>query len=280
MVQISTDTSSMMTPVQGAEKGVGVAPLNVTIAGQTYREMDEIMPREFLNIIYAGNLPTSSQPSPGALMEHFEKATEKNPLLHISMADGLSGSYQSACAIRETMPNKDYITVVNSTTLCGPHALMVRTAKKLADEGLSVEEILERMQPQFDNNKSFLIPQDFDYLRRGGRLSTTAAKVGSLLKLVPLLTQGEGGKNLEKAGMCRGFDKAVEKVIETFQRLGVNENHLITISHADTIEQARKAYTMLSNAFPGAALEIVDLTCAFITQGGPKCVAIQSCLRI
>ena len=90
MVQISTDTSALMTPVQGAEKGVGVAPLNVTIAGQTYRDMDEIMPREFLNIIYAGNLPTSSQPSPGALMEYFEKATEKNPLLHISMADGLS----------------------------------------------------------------------------------------------------------------------------------------------------------------------------------------------
>ncbi len=280
MVQISTDTSSMMTPAQGEEKGIGVAPLNVTIAGKTYREMDEIMPREFLNIIYSGNLPTSSQPSPGALMEHFEKATEKDPLLHISMADGLSGSYQSACAIRETMPNKEHITVINSTTLCGPHGLMVRTAKKLADEGCSLEEILERLQPQLDNNKSFLIPQDFDYLRRGGRLSPTAAKVGSLLKLVPLLTQGEGGKNLEKAGMCRGFDKAVEKCIETFQRIGVNENYLITISHADTIEQGRKAYTMLSNAFPGAALELVDLTCAFITQGGPKCVAIQACLRV
>lgn len=280
MVQISTDTSAMMTPAQGAEKGIGIAPLNVTIAGKTYREMDEIMPREFINIVYAGNLPTSSQPSPGALMEHFEKATVKNPLLHISMADGLSGSYQSACAVRETMPNKEYITVINSATLCGPHGLVVRTAKKLADEGLSIEEILERLQVQMDHNKSFLIPQDFDYLRRGGRLSPAAAKVGGLLKLVPLLTQGEGGKNLEKAGMCRNFDKAVEKCIETFQRLGVDDRYLITISHADTVEQARHAQAMLSKAFPGAAFELVDLTCAFITQGGPKCVAIQACLRI
>ena len=279
MVQISTDTSALMTPAQGEELGIGVAPLNVTIAGDTYREMDEIMPKEFIKIIYAGNLPTSSQPSPGALMEHFEKATEQNPLLHISMADGLSGSYQSACAIRETMPNKDYITVINSATLCGPHRLMVRAAKKLADQGLSIEEILEKMQPIFDNHKSFLIPQDFDYLRRGGRLSPAAAKVGGLLKLVPLMTQGEGGKNLEKAGMCRGFDKAVEKVIETFQRIGVDDRYLITISHADTLEQGQRAQAMLSKAFPGAAFELVDLTCAFITQGGPKCVAIQACLR-
>ncbi|MBR5284006.1 MAG: DegV family protein [Clostridia bacterium] len=280
MVQISTDTSCMMTPAQGAEKGIGVAPLNVTIAGETYREMDEIMPKEFVKIIYAGNLPTSSQPSPGALIEFFEKATEKDPLLHISMADGLSGSYQSACAVRETMPNKDYITVINSATLCGPHGLMVRTAKKLADEGKSIEEILEKLQIQMENNKSFLIPQDFDYLRRGGRLSPTAAKVGGLLKLVPVMTQGEGGKNLEKAAMCRNFDKAIEKCIETFQRLNVNEEYLITISHADTVEQARHAQAMLSKAFPGAAFELVDLTCAFVTQGGPKCVAVQACKRV
>ena len=79
--------------------------------------------------------------------------------------------------------------------------------------------------------------------------------------------------------MCRGFDKAVEKVIETFQRIGVDDRYLITISHADTLEQGQRAQAMLSKAFPGAAFELVDLTCAFITQGGPKCVAIQACLR-
>ena len=56
MVQISTDTSCMMTPAQGAEKGIGVAPLNVTIAGDTYREMDEIMPKEFIKIIGQSNI--------------------------------------------------------------------------------------------------------------------------------------------------------------------------------------------------------------------------------
>ena len=64
MVQITADTSTMLTPRTGAELGVGIVPLHVTIAGKTYREMDEIFPPEFLRIIYEGNLPTSSQPSP------------------------------------------------------------------------------------------------------------------------------------------------------------------------------------------------------------------------
>ena len=280
MVQITADTSTMLTPRTGAELGVGIAPLHVTIAGKTYREMDEIFPPEFLRIIYEGNLPTSSQPSPADLEALFEKACARSPVLHISMADGLSGSYASACAMRENMPNKEYITVINSATLCGPHGVIVRKAHRLAREGLTVEEILEGIRPNLEHSKSFLIPQDFDYLRRGGRLSPAAAKVGSLLRLVPLMTQGEGGRNLEKAGLCRNFTKAVEKCIESFRRMGVGPDYVISVSHADTFEQGRKAYAMLSDAFPGAAMELLDLTCAFITQGGPKCVAIQACLRV
>ncbi|MDD6315863.1 MAG: DegV family protein, partial [Clostridia bacterium] len=68
--------------------------------------------------------------------------------------------------------------------------------------------------------------------------------------------------------------------IESFRRMGVGPDYVISVSHADTFEQGRKAYAMLSDAFPGASMELLDLTCAFITQGGPKCVAIQACLRV
>lgn len=280
MVQITSDTSSMLTPQTGPAMGVAIAPLHVTIAGRTYRDMDEIFPPEFLRIIAEGNLPTSSQPSPADMEALFEKATAKSPVLHITMADGLSGAYAAACALRETMPNKAHITVLNSATLCGPHAMIVRKAQRLAQAGLSVEEILEGIRPNVESAKSFLIPQDFDYLRRGGRLSPAAAKVGTLLGLVPLMTQGDGGRRLEKAGLCRNFTKAVEKCIEGFRRIGVNADYIISVSHADTFEQGRKAYAMLSDAFPGAAMELLDLTPAFITQGGPKCVAIQTCRRV
>ena len=280
MVKIVTDTASLFTAETGAAIGVTVIPLNVTIAGKTYREMEEIKPAEFIELVRQGNIPTSSQPSPGDTMEAYASASKQQPILHITMADGLSGSYASACAVRETMPNREYITVLDSRTLCGPEGALVRKAAKLAEGGLGVREIIMRLEENIESSKSFLIPQDFGYLRRGGRLSPGAAHVGGLLKLVPLLVQSSDGKRLDKAGLCRNFTKAVEKCIEGFKRAGVDERYVITISHADTFEQGSLAYSMMSEAFRGAALELVDLTPAFITQGGPLCVAIQAILRV
>ena len=279
MVRIMTDTAAMFTSKSGAELGIDVVPLTVTIAGKTYREMEEISSREFLSIIAEGHLPTSSQPSPGDLMEVYAKASESEPILHITMADGLSGSYPSACAVRESLDNREHITVLDSRTLCGPERAIVLKARALAEAGHNVPEILRRLEENIESNLSFLIPQDFGYLRRGGRLSPGAAHVGGLLKLVPVLVQSPDGKRLDKAAVCRNFQKAAERCIEGFRRVGVNERYLISISHADNLDQAGLAYTMISKEFREAAVEINELTPAFITQGGPKCISIQAIIR-
>lgn len=279
MIKIFTDTSSLFTPASGKAEGIAVAPLTVTIAGKTYREREEIESKEFVDIINQGNLPTSSQPSPADLMEVYNTATAENPILHITITDGLSGAYQSACGVRELMENKEHITVFNSGSLCGPQWVMVKRAKQLADNGASMEEIVAELEDMKANDKSFLIPQDFDYLRRGGRLTPAAAKVGSLLKLVPLMTQTSDDKKLEKAGLCRSYKKAVEKVIENFVSAGIDEKYIIIISHADNLGEALIAQDMLKKQFPQTTIEIVDLTPAFITQGGPKCIAIQYALN-
>ena len=280
MVRIFTDTSSLFTPEEGKKLGFDVAPLTVTIDGKTYRERDEIETKEFIDIINQGHLPTSSQPSPADLMEVYNTATAENPVLHITITDGLSGAYQSACGVREMMDNKEHIVVFNSGSLCGPQWVMVRKAIAMAQAGASMEEIVEQLTYLKDNDKSFLIPQDFDYLRRGGRLTPTAAKVGSLLRLVPLMTQTADDRQLEKAGLCRSFGKAVEKCIETFEKLGCGEKHMFVISHAMNEVEAEQAKEMLVKVFPKSKIEIVLLTPAFTTQGGPRCVAIQSMIDI
>ena len=280
MVRIVSDTASLFTVESGREAGIDILPLNVTIDGRTYKEIEEISAREMLEKISEGHIPTSSQPAPADIMEVYEKATEKDPVLYITMADGLSGTYQTVCGVRESMPNKEHITVLNSRTLCGPQEAIVKKAVRLAERGLGVDEIVGRLEENINSSKSFLIPQDFDYLRRGGRLSPGASHVGSLLKLTPLLVQSPDGMRLDKAAICRGFGKAVEKCIEGFKRVGVDERYVISICHAGTPEQGRQAYTMISDALRGVALELGELTPAFITQGGPRCVSIQAIIRI
>ena len=109
----------MFTPQEGARSDMIVLPLNVTIGGKTYREFEELTSAQILEMIREGNIPTSSQPSPAEIMAAYEQATENRPIIFITMADGLSGTYSTAMAARENMPNKEHITVVNSRTLCG-----------------------------------------------------------------------------------------------------------------------------------------------------------------
>ena len=274
MVRIISDTSTLYSTAQARAAGFAVSPLSVTIAGKSYREFDEISSEAFVSIINEGHMPTSSQPAIGevsALYEEFAGAQ----LLNIAMAAGLSGTYQSAAAAAELCDNCADITVVNTHTLCGPHRYMVEQAVKIAQAGATLEELLSWLNKRMDSAKSFLIPADFDYLRRGGRLSPLVSHVGKLAGLSPVMTQTEDGTRLTVASIKRGFTHAVKYCVDYLQKHGVGHGFKVYISHAAAPEKAGMALELLRAAIPDAEYEIVPLSPAFITQGGPKCMAIQ-----
>ena len=276
MIKIMADTSILMSSYEAKEKGITIAPLSVTVNGGTYKEMDEITSMDFVKIVREGHLPTSSQPAIGDILANYDACDENDEIINIAMAHGLSGTYQSGVSASEMSKNKDNITVINSRTLCGPHKYMVEKAQKLVEMGKTKDEIIAAVNECMDNSLSFLIPEDFDFLRRGGRLAPLAAHIGGALKLVPVMTLNEDCTRLVKAGLCRNFQKALDLVIPALKKGEVDGKHLITISHADNMKRAEIAKAELLKHFPNTEIEIVLLTPAFITQGGPGCVAIQS----
>jgi len=273
-MKLITDTSTLFTPEEGKQLGITVLPLSVTINGKTYVEYVDIQPDEFVKIVRDGHVPASSQPAVGEVLEVFESSDEE--MIVVSMADGLSGTYQSAVGAKNSVENSDHIHVINSKTLCGPHRYMIKKAMKMKNEGASVQEIIDEMMCLSESHLSFLIPNDFDFLSRGGRLTPIAAKIAGLIKIVPIMTQTPDGKRLEAAGVKRTMKKAVEECISQFKKFGVDKDYLITVSHADVKENAEKVLHQVHKAFPDTEIELVDLSCAFITQGGPGCIAIQT----
>ena len=274
MVRIVSDTSTLYSTSQAKEAGFTVAPLSVTIAGKTYREFDEISSQQFVEIIWQGNMPTSSQPAIGEVMAMYEQYPEDD-ILNIAMADGLSGTYNSAVSAAEMCDNAGRITVLNSRTLCGPHRYMVEKAVELAAQGKSVQEIVDFLTVMIDAAKSFLIPDDFDYLRRGGRLSPMVSYVGKAAKLTPIMTQTDDGCRLTVAAIRRGFPHAIKFIAEALSKRNVGEGWRVYISHANALDKAEQMLRGLSEKLPGAVFEIYPLSPAFITQGGPGCVAVQ-----
>ena len=274
MVRIVADTSTMYSSAEAEAAGFAVAPLAVTIDGKTYREMDDIRGDEFVGIIGQGHMPVSSQPSLGDVMAMYERCGS-DEVLNIAMADGLSGTYSTAVAAAQNVDNGAKIKVINSGTLCGPHRYMVEAAAKMANAGATLAEIKAKVHALMETDLSFLIPSDFDYLRRGGRLSPLVSLVGKTIKLAPVLTQSKDGRQLVMSTVSRSFKLAIKHVIKELKEWGVEKGWRIYVTHAAAPGLAEAARAQLREAFEHTTIELHLLTPAFITQGGPGCVAVQ-----
>ena len=274
MVYIVSDTSTLYSTAQAEEAGFAVSALSVTIAGESYREFDEISSERFVEIIRQGHMPTSSQPAIGEVEALYNRFAD-GEIINVAMCHGLSGTYTSAVAAAELCDHAANISVVNTRTLCGPHRYMVEKAVRWAREGLSRDQILEKLNRLMDSAKSYLVPADFDYLRRGGRLSPLVSYMGKAANLTPIMTQTDNGERLTPASIRRGFGHAVKYIVSELQKAGIGKGWRVYISHAGVPEKAEQAMKALKEAMPEAYYEILPLSPAFITQGGPGCVAVQ-----
>ena len=275
MIRIITDSSTLYSVKQGEALGIDVSMLSVTINNKTYREFEEIATDDFIELINQGYIPTSSQPSIGEVLKLYNKYPQ-DEILNITISDGLSGTYQTALSAAGMAHDPGRITVFNSRTLCGPHRYLVQKAVELVKGGKAVKTIVAELEKLVSTSKSFLIPQDFDFLRRGGRLSSIVARIGKLIKLAPVMTLTEDCRQLTRFSIQRSFRRAVQTIVEELQRLGVDHTFQLSISHSlaeDLLETARE---MVSLAFPSADIMTFLLSPAFTVQGGPRCIAIQS----
>ncbi|MBR5598089.1 MAG: DegV family protein [Lachnospiraceae bacterium] len=273
MVQIITDSSTLYKPEEARALGFEAVPLCVNIGDFEGRDL-LINMDDYYDRIKKGGIPKSSQPPIGDVVDIYEKY-EGDEIINISMADGLSGTYQSACSAKEMLDDGSKVTVINSKTLCGPHRYMVEKAQQMKEAGCTAKEIITWLETIKEKSESFLIPQDFDFLRRGGRLTPVAAALGSVLKLKPIMTLTEDCMRLDKFAVKRTMKSAVDAIIAHLKTKNLDSRHILYISHADALEDAKKIYKQLKETFVDLEVKIMDLSPVFVAQGGPQCVAIQ-----
>ena len=145
----------------------------------------------------------------------------------------------------------------------------------MRDEKASVDDIVQMIQARQSTMHSYLLPTDFDFLKRGGRLTPLAATMSGLLRIQPVVSQIPDGTRLEKFTVGRSFNIAVKKVMENLASMGVDASYRFGISHAMVPDLAQQVSQKMKEIFNVDTVDIFDLSCAFITQGGPHCLAIQ-----
>ena len=159
-MKIITNTASSFTQEDGGQLGISIIPVSVSLGGRSLRDYIDISSDEYVKLLHGDEMPVSSQPSIGDMMEQLEDIDEE--AIMITVADGLSGEFNTAMGLVNSLPNKDKIYVINSRSLAGPLRHMAVKAAGLRDQGLPAREIVSQIQACAQSTVSYVIPADFN----------------------------------------------------------------------------------------------------------------------
>jgi DegV family protein with EDD domain len=216
-MQIVTDsgTDLGLSPEEMAELNIHIVPLVVTLDGKSYREGLDIEPGDFYDLLDAsGNMPVTSQPSAGDFADVYRRLAETDPgILSVHMTSGLSGTYNSALAGAEMVPEAN-VTHFDTKTLSAAAGWQVKAAAQAIKAGWVVEKVLEMVKRIGEASESLYTLKDLKYLIHGGRISHMKGLVASLLNIKPMIGVEKIKGTYIQLGQTRTFKRAVEGLVE------------------------------------------------------------------
>lgn len=276
-VKILADSSSDLSKKHYNEYNMEMVSLTVHLNEKEFEDGKTIDPKAIYDAMREGKTPTTSQVSPQTFKSIFTMYAESNqPLIYLAFSSGLSGTFQTAKMI-ENEVKEDYpeasIYVIDTKCASIGYGLVVLHAAKLAQKGATVEEIIKSATFQAEHMEHIFTVDNLEYLYRGGRVSKTAAFVGTLLKIKPIL-HVEGGKLIPLEKM-RGSKKLFQRMLTIMEERGADfENQTIGISHGDDLERAEQLAAMIKEKF-GVKEVLIEMVGAVIgAHAGPGTIAL------
>ena len=201
-IRIITDSASDITPEHANELGINIIPMKVTFGDKTFLDGIELGHERFFEmLIESDTLPTTSQINPFEYEEEFRKIVDEgDEVICIVLSKALSGCYQSACIAAEEFDGK--VSVVDSENACIGEMILVERAVQLANLGKSRKEIVETLEAEKKTICLVALLDTLEYLKKGGRISATAAVAGAILNIKPVIAIEHGEVALK--GKARG----------------------------------------------------------------------------
>ncbi len=215
-IGIITDSHSSITQKQAQELGITVLPMPFYINGTCYYEDVTLSRDDFFHYLNTGADITTSQPSPGQVMEYWNRAlAQYKQILYIPISSGLSGSCSTAAALAAQEPYQNRVFVVDNGRVSALLHCTVLDALELIQKGFSAAEIKRILEQYRDKMTIYIGVDTLEHLKKGGRITPAAAAIGSVLNIKPVLRFDVG--TLEPYKKCRGFVKAKKAMLEAMQ---------------------------------------------------------------
>ncbi|MFQ9514331.1 MAG: DegV family protein [Eubacterium sp.] len=254
---VMTDSNSGITPEEANKLGVYSLSMPVIIDGKVYFEGKDITQEQFYGDMIAGKDVTSSQPSPGDVIDMWNEILESgyDQIVYIPMSSGLSASCHAATQLAQDYDGK--VQVVDDHRISVTMRQSVMEAKWMAAQGTTAEEIKKKLEEDAYNSSIYIAVDTLEYLKKGGRVTAAGAAIGAVLNIKPVLTiQGE---KLDAFAKVRGMKKAEIKMLDSIEddlnnRFGDVDRDRIRIGAAGTFlkeEDAKQWHEMVKERFAG-----------------------------
>lgn len=273
-VKFITDSTSYLPKELIDKYGIKVISLNILVNNQNYRE-ESITNEEFYKLMdSAKEIPKSSQPSVEETVKAMEEfAAEGHDIVCVYISSKMSGTFSSAHIAKEMVLEKypdAEIEIIDSETNCMQMGFEVLEGVKKAEEGASIEEVIERINYVKANSRFLFVPHTLKYLRMGGRIGTASALIGNILKICPILTVENGITTVfEKV---RTKKKAVDTIVEKIRK-DSKEKPIegIIVHHINCEEEGRELAERLRNEF-GMEVKIQSIGPVIGSHVGPGAI--------
>ena len=280
-IGIVTDSHSSLSPALARELGVMMLPMPFIIDGESYLEGVDLTREIFFEKLTSDAQVATSQPAPADVLAIWDEAlTRFEKILYMPLSSGLSSSCQAAQALSQEEPYAGRVLVVDHGRIATPLHRSILDALELIDRGLEAERIRDILTADRDRVVIYLAVQTLEYLKRGGRITSAAAAVGTLLSIKPVLHLATG--KLEPFKKCHGFHKAKLAMLEAVRddmhtrfadELSRGEIYLMAASSASP-EETRAWVDEIRAAFPGMDVLCDDLSLGVCCHTGAGALGV------
>lgn len=246
-IKVITDSTSYIDKALREELGIGLVSLSVNFEDESFRETD-IDNETFYKKMQGKGIPRSSQPALSELFEAMHDAVKDgDSLICVFISSDMSGTFSTAHIAKDMVIEKirdAEIEIIDSRSNCMQLGYAAIVAARAAKEGKSMPEIIRIVEDNKKRSRFLFVPDTLEYLRKGGRIGGASALIGTLLKIIPILTVEDG--KTEMLMKVRTKQKAVEtmvgKVLEDIEKFGLGE---VSVHHIDCYEEAERLAELL-----------------------------------
>ena len=224
MVRIITDSSADLEPREYEKLNITCIPLTVFFGDTEYQENVNLSKEQFYSLLAEGSFPKTAQPSPQLLLDLIEEAKAAgDEIIYFTISSALSGTYQSACTTK-ALADYNGCHIFDSKNATGGLRLLLEQAVRLRDEGKNAAAIMEGVAAIQEKIVLYACMDTLEYLYRGGRISHTVYKLGTLAQVKPIIRVTEEGA-IEVPAKAMGMRKGMDFLCKRVETVNPSPDH-------------------------------------------------------